>query len=105
MLSPSSLGAAWRLSFDRLRDQFQAFVEKGSSPKHCHTQPLGVAACPRSSIEPRTKTNSSAGFGARCCSTPTAIRNSRAWRGWVPCLKSGRRPVLFDTSEVREAQR
>ena len=28
-----------------------------------------------------------------------------AWarRGWIPCLRAGRRPVLFDPSEVEKA--
>jgi hypothetical protein len=30
-----------------------------------------------------------------------------AWarRGWVPCLRAGRRPVLFDPAEVEAALR
>lgn len=28
-----------------------------------------------------------------------------AWarRGWIPCLRAGRRPVLFDADEVQQA--
>ena len=30
-----------------------------------------------------------------------------AWhrRGWIPCLRAGRRPVLFDLNEVEDALR
>ena len=30
-----------------------------------------------------------------------------AWqrRGWIPCLRAGRRPVLFDLAEVEQALR
>jgi excisionase family DNA binding protein len=30
-----------------------------------------------------------------------------AWhrRGWIPCLRAGRRPVLFDSQEVEKALR
>jgi predicted site-specific integrase-resolvase len=34
--------------------------------------------------------------------TPATIH---AWhrRGWIPCLRAGRRPVLFDVGEVEDA--
>ena len=34
--------------------------------------------------------------------TPATIH---AWhrRGWIPCLRAGRRPVLFDVAAVEEA--
>jgi hypothetical protein len=30
-----------------------------------------------------------------------------AWarRGWIPCLRAGRRPILFDAAEVESALR
>ncbi len=36
--------------------------------------------------------------------TPATIH---AWRrrGWIPCLRAGRRPVLFDVSEVEQTLR
>jgi len=36
--------------------------------------------------------------------TPATIH---AWhrRGWIPCLRAGRRPVLFDLEEVLQALR
>jgi DNA-binding transcriptional MerR regulator len=36
--------------------------------------------------------------------TPATIH---AWhrRGWIPCLRAGRRPVLFDVSEVEHTLR
>lgn len=36
--------------------------------------------------------------------TPATIH---AWhrRGWIPCLRAGRRPVLFDVVAVEEALR
>jgi predicted site-specific integrase-resolvase len=36
--------------------------------------------------------------------TPATIH---AWhrRGWIPCLRAGRRPVLFDDAEVQSALR
>ena len=36
--------------------------------------------------------------------TPATIH---AWhrRGWIPCLRAGRRPVLFDVNAVEEALR
>lgn len=36
--------------------------------------------------------------------TPPTIH---AWqrRGWIPCLRAGRRPVLFEVSAVEEALR
>ncbi len=36
--------------------------------------------------------------------TPATIH---AWhrRGWIPCLRAGRRPVLFDVAEVEKALR
>ena len=36
--------------------------------------------------------------------TPATIH---AWhrRGWIPCLRAGRRPVLFDPAAVEEALR
>jgi predicted site-specific integrase-resolvase len=36
--------------------------------------------------------------------TPATIH---AWhrRGWIPCLRAGRRPVLFDVGEVEDALR
>lgn len=34
--------------------------------------------------------------------TPATVH---AWhrRGWIPCLRAGRRPVLFDLDQVRDA--
>jgi excisionase family DNA binding protein len=36
--------------------------------------------------------------------TPPTVH---AWhrRGWIPCLRAGRRPVLFDVAEVESALR
>ena len=36
--------------------------------------------------------------------TPATIH---AWhrRGWIPCLRAGRRPVLFDVASVKQAMR
>ena len=36
--------------------------------------------------------------------TPATIH---AWhrRGWIPCLRAGRRPVLFDVASVEQAMR
>ena len=36
--------------------------------------------------------------------TPATVH---AWhrRGWIPCLRAGRRPVLFDVAEVLDALR
>ena len=36
--------------------------------------------------------------------TPATVH---AWhrRGWIPCLRAGRRPVLFDPDEVEKALR
>jgi len=36
--------------------------------------------------------------------TPATIH---AWhrRGWIPCLRAGRRPVLFDVAEVHSVLR
>lgn len=35
------------------------------------------------------------------------VETVHAWhrRGWIPCLRAGRRPVLFDAAEVEEALR
>jgi predicted site-specific integrase-resolvase len=43
-------------------------------------------------------------LGKRFGVTPATIH---AWhrRGWIPCLRAGRRPVLFDLAEVEEALR
>jgi hypothetical protein len=42
------------------------------------------------------------GVAARLGVTPATVL---AWarRGWVPCLRAGRRPVLFDIGEVERA--
>ena len=43
-------------------------------------------------------------LAARLRVTPATIH---AWhrRGWIPCLRAGRRPVLFDASEGEIALR
>lgn len=35
------------------------------------------------------------------------VTTVHAWhrRGWIPCLRAGRRPVLFDLAEVEQALR
>jgi hypothetical protein len=40
------------------------------------------------------------GLAAQLHVTPATIL---AWarRGWIPCLRAGRRPVLFDSAEVQ----
>jgi hypothetical protein len=42
------------------------------------------------------------GLAAKVHVTPATIL---AWarRGWIPCLRAGRRPVLFDLAEVERA--
>jgi hypothetical protein len=42
------------------------------------------------------------GLAARLRVTPATVL---AWarRGWIPCLRAGRRPVLFDLAEVERA--
>jgi hypothetical protein len=44
------------------------------------------------------------GVAVRFHVTPATVL---AWarRGWVPCLRAGRRPVLFDPIEVEKALR
>jgi predicted site-specific integrase-resolvase len=41
-------------------------------------------------------------LGARLGVTPATVL---AWarRGWIPCLRAGRRPVLFELPEVERA--
>jgi hypothetical protein len=43
-------------------------------------------------------------LAARYRVTPATVL---AWarRGWIPCLRAGRRPVLFDVVEVEKAMR
>lgn len=43
-------------------------------------------------------------LAARLKVTPATIH---AWhrRGWIPCLRAGRRPVLFDMEAVEDALR
>lgn len=40
------------------------------------------------------------GLAAKLHVTPATVL---AWarRGWIPCLRAGRRPVLFDVEEVQ----
>lgn len=42
------------------------------------------------------------GLATRLRVTPATVL---AWarRGWLPCLRAGRRPVLFDLAEVERA--
>jgi hypothetical protein len=41
-------------------------------------------------------------LAGRLCVTPATVL---AWarRGWIPCLRAGRRPVLFDLAAVERA--
>jgi hypothetical protein len=41
-------------------------------------------------------------LAAKLSVTPATVL---AWarRGWIPCLRAGRRPVLFDLAEVERA--
>jgi hypothetical protein len=42
------------------------------------------------------------GLATKLSVTPATVL---AWarRGWIPCLRAGRRPVLFDLAEVERA--
>jgi hypothetical protein len=42
------------------------------------------------------------GLAAKLCVTRATIL-TWARRGWIPCLRAGRRPVLFDLAEVERA--
>jgi hypothetical protein len=42
------------------------------------------------------------GLSAKLRVTPATVL-SWARRGWIPCLRAGRRPVLFDLAEVEQA--
>jgi excisionase family DNA binding protein len=46
---------------------------------------------------------------ARCLAQQLRVTQSTilAWarRGWIPCLRAGRRPVLFDPAEVNRVMR
>jgi hypothetical protein len=42
------------------------------------------------------------GLAAKLHVTPATIL-TWARRGWIPCLRAGRRPVLFDLAEVERA--
>jgi hypothetical protein len=42
------------------------------------------------------------GLAAKLCVTPATVL-TWARRGWIPCLRAGRRPVLFDLAEVERA--
>jgi hypothetical protein len=44
------------------------------------------------------------GLAAKLRVTPATVL-TWARRGWVPCLRAGRRPVLFDLAEVERALR
>jgi hypothetical protein len=38
-------------------------------------------------------------LATKLCVTPATVL-TWARRGWIPCLRAGRRPVLFDVAEV-----
>jgi len=42
---------------------------------------------------------------ARRLNVTVATIHSWHRRGWIPCLRAGRRPVLFDLAEVESALR
>jgi hypothetical protein len=42
------------------------------------------------------------GLAAKLRVTPATVL-TWARRGWIPCLRAGRRPVLFDLAEVERA--
>lgn len=42
---------------------------------------------------------------ARRVGVTTATIHTWHRRGWIPCLRAGRRPVLFDPDEVENALR
>jgi hypothetical protein len=42
------------------------------------------------------------GLAAKLRVTPATVL-TWARRGWIPCLRAGRRPVLFDMAEVERA--
>jgi hypothetical protein len=44
------------------------------------------------------------GLAARLRVRPATVL-TWARRGWIPCLRAGRRPVLFDVAEVKRALR
>ncbi len=44
------------------------------------------------------------GLAAKLCVTPATVL-TWARRGWIPCLRAGRRPVLFDLTEVKRAMK